>query len=383
VGSALLLLFRGFGSGRRWSRAIAVLRVGAAIAVTVVSVLVAAVCYDLAVLLFLLVFSRTLQVLGPTTDVILIVSVVLAVISVSIGIVGILGALGTKIPTVSWLRRRIVRGLVTGSGALVGLVVLVVLVVFLFRAGAPPPSQFSEYRVDVRPAHTRSGNDFDVKVAVLYTPVQSDSQGSVLLTVVQRRISSAPGSGFLVRDVTLPGPDTYPAITIPNSDGKSLPLCSETCPPITIQFIDFPVNSVWQIRHGTIDRREPFGDTELVSASVTSVDTGGQNIIFSYVPAPYNSIPAPAIDLAITIGNVPKLALGILAALVVAGWRALSGAITSVATERIKQALSTRFRRPSADGLRASLPDPQHHGDAQSQALPTARHRPRGRPRRQ
>ena len=174
------------------------------------------------------------------------------------------------------------------------------------------------------------------------------------------------------------------SMTLPATPGPEL---KAHCPSITVQFVDFSLSSVWQIRHGTIDRREPFGDTEFVSASVTSVDTGGsdiggEDIVFSYLPTPYNSVPHVAIDLAANIGNVRKLILGTLAALVVTGWQTLSAAVGSVAVNWIRQSLSKRLKRRHPDVPHRRLRIPGHRVGTPAQPRPVPPRRPRGRSQR-
>jgi hypothetical protein len=259
---------------------------------------------------------------------------------------------------------------VAGLGLVVG---LLVANLGTPRAGAPPPPLITGYVLEVRPSPPGTGTDFDVVAQVKYTPISLPFSPPQQLTLGARHLKSSAGPGLLVREAGLPGPDAFVAAALPEAPQPVL-LCPNTCPPVTVDFIDFPRGSVFQVRDGTIDRREPFGDAELVVASITPVGTGGGDIVFSYLPAPYNSLPQPAIDLATDSGNTPKLLIGAIAALAVPAWRSASAAMRSAAAGWLGRQFD-RWRGRRSDEDTAAPPAPE-------QRPPAPRRRPVGRPRR-
>jgi hypothetical protein len=280
-------------------------------------------------------------------------------------------AIGRAVRAVSWLRQPAITGLVVTLSATVALLGSLFFVAVL--PSALPPGQFTDYTLEVRPSPPGSASDFDVVAKATYAPLDPafGTRRQVLLGA--RHVRSSTGPGLLVREAALPGPDSFSPVTLPDSSGQTIGICSETCPPMTVEFVDLPRGSVWEVRHGTIDRREPFGDSELVLASITPVDGG--DIVFSYLPAPYNVLPQAVIGLAADSSNAPRLLVAAVAAMAVAAWRAGLAALRSAAAKRFAEML-LGWRRRQLDE-RSDVPSPVDRQPSRATRRRTAGRPPR------
>jgi hypothetical protein len=279
-------------------------------------------------------------------------------------------AIGRSVRAVSWLRQPAITGVVVTVSATVALI-LSFLVGSPLQHSAPPARQFTDYTLEVRPSPPGSAADFDVVAKATYAPLDPAFGAPRQLQLGTRHVRSSTGPGLLVREAALPGPDDFSPVTLPVSGGEKPEICFGSCPPVTVEFVDLPRGSVWEVRHGTIDRREPFGDSELVLASITPIDGG--DIVFSYLPEPYNFLPQPAITLAVDSSNAPKLLVAAVAAMAVAAWRAGLAALRSAAAKRFAEMLLRR--RPRQTDERCTSPSPPN-----GQPSRAPRRRTTGRP---
>lgn len=166
-----------------------------------------------------------------------------------------------------------------GLAGLVGLAMLASVFLHSFGA-APPPVQpvFKTYTVLVR--HDASNPDaFTLDISV------STVEGGIV-QLGRRRVTSVSATGFLARQVVMPGPGRYSA---PVAGSATENLCQGICPDVNVRFEDFPVDSVWEVQRGKIDEHLVSGDTEVVTASIVGIDIGMDDIEFTYFPAPYNA----------------------------------------------------------------------------------------------
>jgi hypothetical protein len=187
---------------------------------------------------------------------------------------GILARVGGIAAWKIWM----VVGGICGFGLALLLGLAVVVGVVSNPAPAPPLKPvFKTYTVLVR--HDASNPDaFTLDISV------STVDGG-LVPLGSKLVTSASATGFLARQVVVPGPARYSA---PVAGSATENLCDRGCPDMNLRFEDFPVDSVWEVQRGEIDGHRVSGDTELVTASIAGVDIGSDDIQFTYFPDPYN-----------------------------------------------------------------------------------------------
>ena len=163
----------------------------------------------------------------------------------------------------------------------------------------------SFYTVEVRPT-PGDPNLFDLTMLAAFPGEAPD-----VVRVDRTQVRGTLGSGYLARSAVIPGPQRYGSVTFTDVLGRSVhePLCTGArCPSVEVRFVDFPKGVIYQVAHGRIDQREPFGRTELVEASVTSI-AGGGDVVFSYVPEPLNVLPAAVLDHLTELPSIQQLAV--------------------------------------------------------------------------
>ena len=200
-----------------------------------------------------------------------------------------------------------------------------------------PP--FTAYTLVVR-QDPSNADAFDVNASV------STSDGR-LIPLGGRRLTSTPANGFLTRQAILPGPNRYAAPLVEQAPGGrvvSENLCQASCPDVNVRFEDVPLDSVWQVRRGSVDGHFVSGDTEVVTASIAGIDIGRDDIQFTYFPAPYNSL-RPYLGPIPGASSLPALVLALLGTVAGGTWLLALGGLEAAV---LRFLLRRRRRTPPA-----------------------------------
>jgi hypothetical protein len=189
----------------------------------------------------------------------------------------------------------------------------------------------STYNVDVAPV---IGDSEQVEATIRATTNSGDQLPPRTL-----RLHSTSGSGYLVRDVDIPGPQR-----VPN-------LCGTVCPAVILKFVDFPKGVVYEVRHGYITRREPFGRTEVVQAYASSIDPSGEDVVFSYVPEPFNVVPAGVLGSFTELPSVQQIFVLLIVGAGMLFVKSAGGAAGSWITDRLKDRMPFAGRGPKPEPM--------------------------------
>jgi len=258
-----------------------------------------------------------------------------------------IGSLWRELNSASTYLRRSHRQLLAAAVVAMALVATVSSVVVTWQITRPSGKGGggTDYTVTVRRVPGTS-DLFEITPTIEVYPGQGTSTEVFTAKLDDKQIGSTLGPGYLARSAVIPGPARYDQRTVQSPSGRPvrLPHCGPGCESFDVRFLDFPKGSIWQVEYGQLTR-QPFGDTEAVTAHVELHGTGQTDVAFSYISEPWNSLPSSILDLLTTGTSIPQLVILTLLAFVVAGSPSLILALQSWIGQRLRETLAARHRR--------------------------------------